>query len=268
MTRKTVCLRIGYPVVAAIVALFTSLSACSPSPDRPSDVVAAATPAPQRLSIVVTVSNTHLGNAVPSDLKVTVGYDGTAPSTTTLDGSASSVELSVPRRVNYQVSVAPLDGYTTVLSPGCAGTAVTETATCEVTASDVAVGCDKALWDPVYTKDRLKILGACEVATGIVMGTEIERDGDAELWITPDPQYSKLMRPGNQHSRGWLVVEIPCQAPIVQQDAMGTCDKFIGPKVPLPAAGAHIIVAAPWVEDRTHYSWGELHGARIVKLPR
>jgi hypothetical protein len=266
---KTVAsLRVGPCVSVALVVLFAVLAACSSGPNQPSNVAAATPPAPQRLSVVVKVSNTHFGNAVPSDVKLAVAYDGTAAATTALEGAASAVEVSIPRGTNYSVTAAALEGYTFALSAGCAGAATTEAATCDVTASDVDVTCDKALWDPVYTKDRLKVLGACEVATGIVEGTEIERDGDLEIWFTPDAKYGKLMRPGNQYSRNWLVVEVPCQAPIVQLDAMGTCDKFTGPKMRVPLVGEHIVVAAPWVEDKTHHNWGELHGARVVRLPR
>ncbi len=267
--KKPLYLCVGGSVAGAgAIALCVVLAACSSSPDRPSAVPAAAPSAPQQLTIVVKLANTHFGNAVPSDFKLSVGYDGPSASTATLDTSAERISVSVPRGANYHVAVAPLDGYTFALSSGCAGQATSDAATCEVSASDIEVTCDKALWDPVYTKDRLRVLNACQVATGIVQGTEIERDGDAEIWITPDAKHSNLMRPGNQYSRGWLVVEIPCQAPIVQQDAMGTCDKFTGAKMTLPAVGDHIVVAAPWVEDRSHHNWGELHGAKVVKLPR
>jgi hypothetical protein len=267
--KKVVYLRVA-PHVVGLAAVVAGLAACSgsSSPNNPSNVAAAATPIPQKLSVSVKVSNTHFGNAIPSDFKVTVANDGTAAATSTVDGSEAAIDVSVPRGSNYSVAVAALDGYTTALSAGCSGAATSDAATCQVTASDVDVACDKALWDPVYTKDRLRMLGACEVATGVVVGTEVERDGDLEIWLTPDAKYSKLMRPGNQNSRNALVVEIPCQAPIVQLDAMGTCDKYTGPKMRVPLVGEHIVVAAPWVEDKTHHNWGELHGARIIKLPR
>ncbi len=268
MTKNALVLRFGLLASVLFVAVVAGLSACSSSPNSPSPVAATATPALHKLMVAVTVSNTHFGNAVPSDFKLSVAYDGPAGSTTSVEGSTSGVEVAVPPGASYQVSVAALDGYTTRLSAGCAGTSIVDSATCEVAASDMAVTCDKALWDPVYAKDRLRVLSACEVATGTVMGTEIERDGDLEIWMRPDPKYSRLMRPGNEHSKGWFVIEIPCQAPIVQQDAIGTCDNFTGRKVRVPHAGEHIVAAAPWVEDRRHYLWGELHGAVVVKLPR
>jgi hypothetical protein len=266
--KKVACLRVCPLVGVGLAVLAAGLAACSSGPNHPSNVAAAAIPGPQKLAVVVKVSNTHYGNAVPSDVKLTVSYDGTAAAASTIDGAGSATEVSIPRGSNYTVTPASLDGYTFALSAGCAGAATTDAAACEVTASDVEVTCDKALWDPVYTKDRLKVLTACEVATGIVEGTEIERDGDLEIWFTPDTKYARLMRAGNQYSRNWLVVEVPCQAPIVQLDAMGTCDKYTGPRMRVPLVGEHIVAAAPWVEDKTHHSWGELHGARIVKLPR
>ena len=268
--QRVASLRVGSLVSVCFAVLFAGLSGCggSSTPNQPSNVAAATPPGPQKLSLALKVTNTHFGTAIPSDFKLTVTYDGASPATTTVDGTEGATDVSVPHGSNYLVTVAQLDGYTTALSAGCSGAATADAATCQVTASDVDVTCDKALWDPVYTKDRLKILGACEVATGTVVGTEIERDGDLEIWLTPDAKYSKLMRPGNQYSRNSVVVEIPCQAPIVQVDAMGTCDKYTGPKMRVPLANEHIVVAAPWVEDKTHHNWGELHGARVVKLPR
>jgi len=101
-----------------------------------------------------------------------------------------------------------------------------------------------------------------------VQATEIARDGDLVVYVAPDPKYARLLRPGNVNAKGWLVVEVPCQAPIFQLDAKGTCDAFTGSKVRVPAAGEHLVAAGPWVEDYNHHRWGELHGARIVKLPR
>lgn len=252
-------------VLGTVVVL--AVTGCSSGPNSPSQVSKAAPLSPLTLKLAVSVSNTHFGNAVPSDVKVSVSYDGASASTVTVDATTQGAEVQIPRGSNYTVSVAPLEGYTTQLSAGCSGNSATATAACEVSASDIEVTCDKALWDPVYTKDRLRVLKACEVATGIVKGIEIERDGDLEIWMEPDPKYRYLMRPGNQYSRGWFVIEVPCQAPIVQNDAMGTCDRYTGPKMRVPEVDEHIVVAAPWVEDKTHHLWGELHGARVVKLP-
>jgi hypothetical protein len=33
-------------------------------------------------------------------------------------------------------------------------------------------------------------------------------------------------------------------------------------------SGEHVVVAGPWVADRTHNNWAELHGATVVKLTR
>jgi hypothetical protein len=265
---KTVGVSRARAASLSILAVAFLGSACSSGVNGPSGVPATPTPSPQKLSLVVRVSNTHFGNAVPSDFKLSVAYEGPTAATSTVDGAAAAVEVSIPRNVTYQVTASALDGYALRLSAGCSGTSTADAATCEVTASDAEVACDKALWDPVYTKDRLKVLKACAVATGVVMGTEIERDGDLEVWMTPDPKYGYLMRPGNEYSRGWFVIEVPCQLPIVQDDAVGTCDRFTGPRVRVPLVGEHIVVAAPWVEDLGHHNWGELHGATIVKLPR
>jgi hypothetical protein len=108
----------------------------------------------------------------------------------------------------------------------------------------------------------------CEVATGFVTATSLEHDGDLVIDIAPDDRFTRLLCAGNQRIGNHLVVEVPCQGPIDQKNALGACDHRNIPVVPQPAVGSHIIAAAHWVQDRNHHMWGELHGARILVLPR
>lgn len=126
--------------------------------------------------------------------------------------------------------------------------------------------CDPALWAPVYSKDRLTVLSPCERAVGTVIAVVVARDGDLTLHIKPES--TRLLGSGNTYLNdpgcgpsGCLQVEIPCQAEIVQQDAIGTCNGFRGIKVVAPHVGDVIEAAGPWVADHRHHNWHELHGA-------
>src|SRR5262249_2576930 len=132
------------------------------------------------------------------------------------------------------------------------------------------VTCDETLWSHVYLRDRLKLLSMCQAASGTVASVGIERDGDLVMELAPDPQYASLLRPGNSapQAHNHLIAEVPCQAATNDNAPRSACAQFTAPRIEPPRVGAHIVAAAPWVEDQNHSSWGELHGARIITLPR
>ena len=82
----------------------------------------------------------------------------------------------------------------------------------------------------------------CRIAIGTVDKVKFEAfDGDVHVDLRPDPPYEHLLaRPGDN-----LVVEI------IPQDRS---------RVAVPAEGARIEVAGPWVEDSKH-GWNEIHPA-------
>jgi hypothetical protein len=242
---------------------------CSSGPSGSSGPAASlsSSPVSARLTISVKVVNTHYGTAIPSDFPVALSRPGT--DSTIFQAGAADLVVDIPIGAQYAVTTTtPLEGYTTDLSSSCSGVAAAGLAPCVVTHSDIAVTCDDTLWSPVYIKDRLRVLAACETATGSVDAIERARDGDLVLYVKPDLPYQRLLRPGNDKVGGRLVVEVPCQGSIVQREAEGTCDKFQGKQIRVPEIGTRIIAAAHWVEDRNHYLWGELHGARVIALPR
>lgn len=224
-----------------------------------------ATVPPVRLSVSVTVANARLGTAVPSDFTVTVRNN--LGFSTEWHGAK---DILVPGNGSYDVSVtAAPDGYAATRSPSCSAATVPRQTLppCVITATELPLACDDTLWAPTYSRDRLKILSNCEIATGFVERSNLEHDGDLVLRILPDPPYRGLLREGNGAIQNSLVVEIPCQGPIDQGDAMGACDHFQRRTVQ-PAVGAHIAVAAHHVQDRNHGMWAELHGANLRVLAR
>jgi hypothetical protein len=98
----------------------------------------------------------------------------------------------------------------------------------------------------VYRPQRLIVKSRCRVAVGTVRKVKFEEyDGDVHVDLRVDSGYEKLLADGNSRIGGNLVVEI------IPQDRS---------RVALPAEGARIEVAGPWVEDTTH-GWNEIHPA-------
>jgi hypothetical protein len=94
----------------------------------------------------------------------------------------------------------------------------------------------------VYHPQRLNVKSGCRVAVGIVSKVKFEAfDGDVHVDLRPDPGYEHLLA----HDGQSLVVEI------IPQDRS---------RVAVPAEGARIEVAGPWVEDSKH-GWNEIHPA-------
>ena len=258
------------PRIAA--GLVLALVACS-SPSQPTPTPASLS----RVTVIVTVRviNRNFGTAIPGDFRfsVTAGRPS-VDSIATADGAGEGVDddtavVSVDANVPYAIkgSGGP-EAYLETQSAACAGTLASGLAQCVITEIDTPITCDDNLWNTTYMAGRLKVLNPCQAASGIVRRVITEPDGDLFITIAPDAGSAGLLRPGNQQLNGQLAVEVPCQAPVTQANAMSMCSRASMKQIPVPAAGEHIAAAAHWVEDTNHFNWGELHGARIVRLPR
>ncbi len=255
-------------------ALLLVLAGCSSPHGTPTPASTVVQTAPDgevvraRLKIVVKVINTHFGSAIPSDFTLSVSGVKEAQPVTVVPAATGEITVPVHAGVGYEVTIAAgPDGYVSQMT-GCSGVIDQVSVTCTVTESDVALTCDETFWAPVYIKDRLRVLSACEAASGTVDHTSIEHDGDLILYLRLDGPFQRLLGPGNADKGNTLIVEIPCQDPIDQTDAKGTCDRYQGPKIKVPSPGTRVAAAAHWVEDRNHHMWRELHGARVIRLPR
>lgn len=221
------------------------------------------------LSVVLTVTNAKFGSAVPSDFTVVVSGPPTSLQMQAADNGA--VGLSIPMGLTYEASVTGPAGYDVARSAGCSGTADGSRQNCQIALTEQPMTCHASLWTPVYHQDRLRVLDSCQTASGVVADIGLEADGDLVMELIPDPPYAGLLRPGNRsnpNAHGRLIVEVPCQAPTTEAAPRAACAAFTGSKIQPPVLGAHIVAAAHWVEDLNHSSWGELHGARILVLPR
>jgi hypothetical protein len=96
----------------------------------------------------------------------------------------------------------------------------------------------------VYNPQRLQLLNPCQQASGTVVGTRPEPDGDTNIYLLLDAgQDSLLCRVQlTAPARGLLLEIIPGDANAI----------------PVPAAGEHVTAIGAHVLD-THHDWCELH---------
>jgi hypothetical protein len=80
---------------------------------------------------------------------------------------------------------------------------------------------------------RLRVISACQVASGMVKDVNLQDNGDWRIDVSLSPQYGKLLDVGNViHQRGWLVLElIPKDQATVSVPVVGKQVTFIGPLV-------------------------------------
>ena len=111
----------------------------------------------------------------------------------------------------------------------------------------------------VYNPERLQVVKSCITASGIVDNVIDEADGDVHIRLSLDPAYSNLTNSANdQYQYGDLVVEIICVNIPTQADATAPCQNYTN-QIPIPIVGQHIIVTGPYVLDRAHHNWAEIH---------
>src|SRR5713101_8227724 len=111
----------------------------------------------------------------------------------------------------------------------------------------------------IYHPDRLQIVKPCLTATGTVDLVRKEADGDLHIRLNLDPAYSNLTNSVNdEFQMGDLVVEIICVNPATQTDAIHSCQNYAN-HIPIPDRGQNIKVSGPYVLDREHAYWAEIH---------
>lgn len=112
----------------------------------------------------------------------------------------------------------------------------------------------------VYHPDRFIVRNPCRTVTGTVRFVRAEPDGDYHVRLALDPPYADLVNDRNRaEQQGGLVVEIVCDNPVSQQDAVATCAGVSSAlRLPPPSVGAHISVTGPYVLDTSH-GWMEIH---------
>lgn len=87
---------------------------------------------------------------------------------------------------------------------------------------------------------RFRVLSKCEVGSGIVESVTLQENGDQQIYVRIDAQYSKLLATGNSNlQNSFLVLER------ISQDQA---------TVQVPSVGQHITFVGPWVYDTENLS--------------
>jgi len=111
----------------------------------------------------------------------------------------------------------------------------------------------------VYNPSRLNVIKPCVTASGVVENVFEEADGDYHLRLALDSQYSNLTNSANdQYQYGDLVVEIICELPITQSDAVSACQNYAN-TITIPSVNDQITLTGPYVLDTDHSNWAEIH---------
>ena len=130
-----------------------------------------------------------------------------------------------------------------------------------------ATTCDKSLWEHVYHPDRLQVIDPCITVSGVIEDFKAEKDGDSHIRLKLDSQYSDLINDVNvafQH--GDLVVEVICQNPVYQEDAMQACQNYSNQVFVPPVEGTHVKVTGSYVLDKQHGDWAEIHPVTRIEV--
>ncbi len=127
----------------------------------------------------------------------------------------------------------------------------------------------------VYHPDRLTVVTPCATVSGTVMSVRYEQDGDVHFDLALDPPYRGMLTAANaEYQHGWLVAEIVpadesgCTPGSPPRPPHGSYDYGVctGADESPPPTGAHVSVTGPYVIDRDHGSWAEIHPAWSIAV--
>ena len=103
----------------------------------------------------------------------------------------------------------------------------------------------------VYHPSRLRVLDACQKASGTVVDVRHEEDEDLHINVAPDPAYKGLLISGNYSGEdGSLVVEFMARD---------------GGRLLPPTVGDHLDLVGAYVNDLQH-DWAEIHPVWSVSI--
>ena len=216
--------------------------AATPPPAPPVTTDTVAPSAPAGLS-VGTLGMTSVGlswSPSTDDVGVT-GYallvDGTRLSQGTTSPAFTFTGLACGTR--YTLGVQAFD------AAGNASAPATRTATTTACVAPPSAGCPSDPKQGVQAPRNLTVLdptNPCRTATGRVMATHIEHDGDCHVNVALDSQYQTLLNSVNgSAARGQLITEVIPNHPLA-----------------IPEVGSRVTIVGSWVNDHST-GWNELH---------
>src|SRR5438132_10875659 len=72
-------------------------------------------------------------------------------------------------------------------------------------------GCEPSLWQHVYDPSRLDVVNKCMTATGVIIQSKAEDDGDQHMLLKLDAGQENLLKKKNyKEKKGCLVIEAVC----------------------------------------------------------
>ena len=126
----------------------------------------------------------------------------------------------------------------------------------------VATDCESGLWQ--HNAEDEKVSVPCIYVTGTVVKVKSEDDGDMNIQLKPDPQYSVLLNSYNiKDGAGNLGVEPICVVSPSKPAFIKSC-KGYSSQITIPAVGTHIGVKGSYGQDK-HY-WMEMHPVTSISI--
>jgi hypothetical protein len=259
----------------ALFAMCSKGSTTSPSG-------ATATIAAERAFTVTVVTKNRLNNAVESDATISVTIGKTPVAVFKGDKIAwTYTAQSVATSTAYHIEATgiPADYATN----SCAGD-LSADVNCTITLTDTLVPppCDPRLLKFLYRPRRFEGLAddatpmpRCETTWGVVRGSEVEHDADAETWVQPTKkEFDRLLSAGhdgfNTHMHNLLLGEWICRGGLDDlgrsQGITTQCDdykKYVAQgtyvELAMPEVGDSGVFVGFSVYDCGHFCWAELH---------
>lgn len=128
----------------------------------------------------------------------------------------------------------------------------------------LATDCDNSLWQHNAEDERVSV--PCIYVTGVVEKVKPEDDGDMNIQLKPDPQYSVLLNSYNiKDGDGKIALEPICAvSPSNFRPAFKKACSGYTNHVFIPAVGMHIGVKGSYGQDK-HY-WMEIHPVTSIDI--
>lgn len=126
-------------------------------------------------------------------------------------------------------------------------------------------GCDPALWDHVYTPERLKVLDNCKIVTGVIEEIGVSNDGDTHMLLKLDKGQEDLLNARNmKKKKGNLVIEVICANKATKKAAKKSCEGYLN-NIEIPKTGDYVRVTGSYVID-TNNGWAEIHPVTRIEV--
>lgn len=122
---------------------------------------------------------------------------------------------------------------------------------------------EAGVWQP----DRLKVLNACQHATGVVVQVIKEPDGDHHIWFRADAAFESLLNAENHfEGKPAMLAEITPDCPLdTNPPNAGENARCPATTLEVPGPGDRIDIYGPWVTDLDH-GWNEIHPVESIVI--